>query len=232
MGYLRRHGRSQGDISPWVSDHTAVKDRTFQVIVAFMAAASPSAAQGVTPTAPEQAADTSSIIFAPKLPASATTPGPSSGDRPVSTDIAAGLSLGIPAYSAGLLAPESGTTPADLRDVDRPRNQIPRLPMGMMRKYVVRESRLPVFQNLELYTKAGLIDLSFKEHPGLRIGNFFNLNAKVAYNMIKEEELYAKRQDLVDTVLAMEVGGDAEEARLMQQAISDASFMSYVSHKN
>jgi hypothetical protein len=48
----------------------------------------------------------------------------------------------------------------------------------------VRESRLPEFRTRDLYTKAGLIELSFKEHPGLRIGNFFNLNAKIAYDMM------------------------------------------------
>jgi hypothetical protein len=223
-----------GNHPPWLhSDNGAVIDPTLQIIVALTAATASAAAQGVTPTPPAQAADTSSIIFAPKPSAPAPVPTPSVGtaDRPVSSAVAADISLGMPAYSPELSAPKLGASAADLRDIDKPKNQIPRLPLVMMQKYVVRESRLPVFRNLDLYTKAGLIDLSFKEHPGLRIGNFFNLNAKVAYNMIKDEELFAERQDLADTVLAMAVDGDTEEARLMQKAISDESFRSYVSHK-
>jgi hypothetical protein len=115
---------------------------------------------------------------------------------------------------------------ADLRDIDRPRNQIPRLPVEMMQRYVVRETRLPVFRPRDLYTKAGLVELSFKEHPGLRIGNFFNLNAKAAYQAIVSEQLYADRMELTDLAVAMAVGGDTEEAEAMQDAIKEQSFMS------
>jgi|ERR1017187_4256945 hypothetical protein len=207
--------------------------RTLQIILSLMAATASAAAQSVSPTTPAQAADTSSIIFAPKPPATAPapTPGPGTAQRQVSPAIAADMFLGMPAYSPELSAPKSGAPAKDVRDADKPKNQIPRLPMVVMQKYVVRESRLPVFRDLDLYTKAGLTDLSFKEHPGLRFGNFFNLNAKVAYDMIMDEELLAEKRDLADTVMAMSIGGDTEDARLMQQAIIDESFRSYVSTK-
>jgi hypothetical protein len=206
-------------------------DRTLQIILSLVAATASAAAQSVSPAPLAQAADASSIIFAPKPPATtpAPTPSPGTAQRQVSPAIAADMFLGMPAYSPQFSPPKSGGPAADLRDADKPKNQIPRLPMVVMQKYVVRESRLPVFRDLDLYTKAGLTDLSFKEHPGLRIGNFFNLNAKVAYETIMEEELLAEKRDLADTVMAMSIGGDTEDARLMQQAIIDESFRSYVS---
>jgi hypothetical protein len=112
----------------------------------------------------------------------------------------------------------------DLRTVDKPRNQIPRLPVEMMQKYVVRESREPVFRTRDLLTKAGMIDLAFKEHPGLRFGNFFNLNAPAAYDRAIREQLAASRSDLADDTFAMAAGGDPSEEAVMQQDILDASF--------
>jgi len=196
-------------------------------LLAFMTVAASAAAQGVTPTPTPmvQAADASNIIFAPKPTAPEPTPNLGTTQRPVSPTIAADISLGMPVYSPELNLPKSDASAADLRDIDKPKNQIPRLPVVMMQKYVVRESRLPVFRTRDLYTKAGLIELSFKEHPGLRIGNFFNLNSKAAYDMIIDEQLFAARQDLVDTVFAMAAGGDPQEVDVMQQAILDSAFI-------
>jgi hypothetical protein len=95
----------------------------------------------------------------------------------------------------------------------------------MMQRYTVHEARPAEFRTADLYTTVALTDLSFKEHPGYRVGNFFNLNAKAAYNAFMEELRSANRQGLVDTTFAMAVGGDAEEARLMQQAIIDEDFL-------
>jgi hypothetical protein len=192
-----------------------------------MAAAASVVAQGVTPTPTPvtQAVDAASIIFAPRPPSPEPTPHLGIADRPDSTAIAADIASTMPVYGPELYSPKSGTSAADLRDIDKPKNQIPRLPVVMMQKYVVRESQLPEFRTRDLYTKAGLIELSFKEHPGLRIGNFFNLNAKVAYDMMVDEQLYAARQDLVDTVFAMAAGGDPQEIDVMQQAILDSAFI-------
>jgi hypothetical protein len=69
-----------------------------------------------------------------------------------------------------------------------------------------------------------LVELALKEHPGLHIGNFFNLNSGLAYEAAMKDLMANERQDLVDTTLAMVVGGDKEEAAVMQQAIIDESF--------
>jgi hypothetical protein len=198
-------------------------DRSLQILAAFMAAIVSAAAQEVTPA---PSSDTSSIILAPN--ASKPTPSPGAAAvRPSSSAMAANISVGMPAYSPEPSAPKIGFSAADLRDSDKPKNQIPRLPLEVMQKYVVREPRPLSLRRRDLYTTAGLIDLSFKEHPGLRIGNIFNLNAKAAYNKIMDEERFADRQDLVDTTVTMAMTGDSEEMRLMQQAILDESFMSW-----
>jgi len=202
-------------------------DRPLHLLVAFMAAAASVVAQGVTPTPTPvtQVTDAASIVFAPRPTAPEPTPNLGTADRPVSPAIAANIASTMPVYSPEIYSSKSSTSAADLRDIDKPKNQIPRLPVVMMQKYVVRESRLPEFRTRDQYTKAGLIELSFKEHPGLRIGNFFNLNAKVAYDMMIDEQLYAARQDLVDTVFAMAAGGDPREIDVMQQAILDSAFI-------
>jgi len=190
-----------------------------QIAAAFMVAASAALAQGARPAPGSQPPDTESIILAPASPSSPPATS-AAADRPVSA-VDAHIASGLPAYSA-----KPGSPAQDLRDVDKPRNQIPRLPVEMMQKYVVRESRIPVFKRYNLYTKAALVDLAFKEHPGLRFGNFFNLNAGAAYEMLMNEERLADRLDLVDTVLTMGAEGDASEAKAMQQAIIDESFLS------
>jgi hypothetical protein len=130
------------------------------------------------------------------------------------------MSSVMPAYAPPAAAP----APVDLRERDRPRNQIPRLPAEMMQKYVVHEGRIPVFRTLDLYTKEALTDIGFKEHPGLRFGNIFNLNAPAAHAAAVNAARYAERVDLVDTSFAMAAEGDRTEIEAMQQAIIDDGF--------
>jgi hypothetical protein len=41
-----------------------------------------------------------------------------------------------------------------------------------------------------------------------------------------EEQLAADRRELADIAIAMAIGGDSEEAALMQKAINDSTFSS------
>jgi hypothetical protein len=192
--------------------------RTPKIIIALLVCATPALAQNAAP------ADTSSIILAQK-PAPAA-PAPQPAPHASSSEINAAIAAGVPAYDAGTAVPAVAAVPQDLRDADKPRNEIPRLPLEMMSRYVVRSSRLPVFRDIDLYTKAGLIDLSFKAHPGLRIGNIFNLNSAAAFEAAMKEHFISSRQDLVDTALAMAAGGDPSEAQAVQDSIIDESFRS------
>ncbi len=190
-------------------------------ILLLLAAAS-AAGDSPSPAPAAPTADTGSIIFAPKP--SSQAPEGASAPRPAGSGIGAEITRGLPTFKELGIGPPEVKTP----EPDRPRNQIPRVPATMMSKYMVRESRLPVFRVLDLYTPEGLVQLSFKEHPGLRFGNLFNLNAKVAYDLIVDEQLRAERADLADTVRAMAIGGDGEDARLMQEALVEQAFLNTV----
>jgi hypothetical protein len=199
---------------------TAVIARPLYVAAVIFAVKGVAIAQNIAPSPNFSAVDTASLILAH----SSKTPTQDLPDlemraRPVSPTIASEISLGVPTYKAEPSSTELKTEVTDPQTSDRPKNQIPRLPAALMQKYFVRESRIPVFRVRDLYTKAGLIDLSFKEHPGLHFGNFFNLNATAAYNKIINEQLYAARLDLADTAFAMAVGEDTKEIVPMQQAI-------------
>jgi hypothetical protein len=199
--------------------------RTQSTVVVSLAFLGPTVALGQGTSSPSS--DTASIILAPRP--QAPTPAPKAvadthNAMPAVGPVAVNMALVMPKYVPKQATSVGKTGVTDLREVDRPRNQIPRLPVQMMEKYVVNESKLPVFRTLDLYTKAGLTDLSFKEHPGLRIGNIFNLNAKYAYDRIVDEQLGAERQELVETALAFAALGDTEDIEAMKQAIISDGF--------
>jgi hypothetical protein len=193
------------------------------LIVALLACAAPVVAQDAVPA--PASTDTSSIILAQKPSDPAVAPLPKdAAPHADSPAIDAAISAGVPAYNPGFLAPKLNPVSAELNDADKPKNQIPRLPLELMSRYVVRGARLPVFRNVDLYTKAGLIDLSFKTHPGLRVGNFFHLNSNLAFEAAMKDQRISDRQDLVDIALAMAAGGDPSEAQAVQDSIIDESF--------
>jgi hypothetical protein len=85
---------------------------------------------------------------AEKTPETAPKP-----DRTLSSDVSAAISAGMPKYNPPPKAPEPkpGEELADLRETDKPKNQIIRLPEVM-----VREPRNPVLRERDVYTKEGL----------------------------------------------------------------------------
>jgi hypothetical protein len=184
-------------------------------------------AQSVSGTVKEPAApatdDASSVLLAPRPTGAPSAPAPEA-PRAASPGIAADIDASLPKYSPLAATPKESTVVAQGKDFDKPRNVIPRLPLEVMNRYVVHQARMPVFRENDLYTREGLIALSFRAHPGLRIGNFFNLNSKAAYAAIQKDEKFAARQDLVDTTFAMAVGGDMEETAVLKEAIEDESF--------
>ena len=199
------------------------------VIAALLAASAWARAQAPasTPAAQPPTNDASSVLLASKPAPPVPVPAAprDSGARPASAGIAADLAANMPKYAPELApVPKAGTGSQDLRDVDRPKNQIPRLPLEVMSRYVVHEARMPQFKEHDLYTKEGLIALSLERHPGLHFGNIFNLNSAAAFAAIQNEESAADRQDLVDTAYAMAVGGDNKETAVMQDAIEAESF--------
>lgn len=192
-------------------------------VAAALAFAALSGGAGRAATEPGVASyDNSAVVLAAKPSPPPAPAAPSQGL--VSPAVSAEIASGIPSYKAADGAPEVAAPDTVANDAEKPRNLIPRLPMEMLGKYEVRESRIPVFRTRDLYTEEGLTELSFKEHPGLRIGNLFNLNAAAAHERIVREQLFAARLDLVDSAFAMATGGDTHEIEAMRQDITEDGF--------
>jgi len=191
--------------------------RASKILLAIMAAAASAAAQQTAPApTPAPAAseppaapavDASNVVLAPRAPALAPIQADEGSSRAVSPEIAADLASGMPRYAPPTPTPATTAEPQDLRDIDKPRNEIRRLPA-----YVVRETRPAVFRDRDLYNTKGLVDLSFKSHPGLIVGNFLGLNSKVAYEMYLDDQRLENIQDLAETAHAMALGGDKAES--------------------
>jgi hypothetical protein len=209
---------------PQRSDVMSTVPHAPKLLLVLLASASSLLAQQAAPT--PATADTSSIILAHKAGAPVLAPSAHAADSaPASSpEINAAISSGVPAYNREEPSSKADALAKDQREVDKPKNDIPRLPLSLMSRYVVRGARLPVFRNVDLYTKQGLIDLSFKDHPGLRVGNFFNLNSGLALEAALKDQRTADRMDLTDTAFAMAVGGDSSEAEVLQNSIIDESF--------
>jgi len=163
--------------------------------------------------------DTASIVLAP-APKDYAPPAHTDSDgevRTISPGLAAALSEGMPKF-APVPSPTPTPTgePVDLRDIDKPRNEIKRLP-----KYVVQESRPPVFRERDLFTAQGQIDLSFKAHQGLLIGNILGLNEGAAQMMYLEDQRLQNIDDLKDEAHAMSRGGASAEGTYILQQSND-----------
>jgi len=173
-------------------------------VVAAQSAATPPAA-----TAPSDNAQAAAPVPTP-------TPAPEYTYRSVSPGVAQALSLDRPKYNPPTPTPAVVDLPEDMRTIEKPKNDIPRLP-----SYIVRDSRPPVFRNRDLYTKDGLVSLSYKLHPGLEIGNFAGLNDNAAYAIFLDDERLANIADLTDTARSIAAGGDKAEGEYILQATQD-----------
>jgi hypothetical protein len=194
-----------------------MKNRTPILLLALVGAALTAAAQDPTPV-PPATRDAASVVLAPKSASPAPAPIADSDGvaRPVSPGIAQALADGMPKYSPPTPEPVQPAESQDARDLDKPKNEIPRLPA-----YVVRASRPPIFRPRDLNTSAGLIDLAFRNHPGLAIGNILGLNEALARDMFYEDERLTNIGDLADTAHAMAAGGDKDEAKYILQETQD-----------
>jgi hypothetical protein len=90
-------------------------------------------------------------------PASQDAPPPH--QRAISTGVAAALTATLPKYNPPKPVVKKPEDDRDMRDVDKPRNRIVRLP-----QYVVREKKPPVFTEREIYTDKGLSDIALKRY--------------------------------------------------------------------
>ncbi len=160
------------------------------------------------------------ILFSTILPAQETTPstggatsttGPKK-QRIISSDLSKSLSSGIKYNPPPPPKPE--VEDVDMRDIDKPRNQIIRLP-----KYVVETKRPPVFNDRNLYSKEMLRRLAYKQYASAFSRNLLNRyhvfgQGDVAYAMMQYEAAERQRNmDEMDNKVSMyRVSGDNAEA--------------------
>jgi hypothetical protein len=124
--------------------------------------------------------------------------------------------LAVPVAAEPVPAPPGAIDKPDLSGFDGAAFEAPAMPA-----YRVVEHAVPLFRNRDLYTEDGMAALSFEAHPGLHVGNFFNLNRKAAYDISLEDEWRATKSDYWDMAHAFAQGGDRGEGRMILEAIND-----------
>jgi hypothetical protein len=142
------------------------------------------------------------IIAAPGEPRPAS-PAPATvrpHSRLISSDVAAQLAAAVPKYTPPPpKPPPEEDDDVDMRDIDKPKNGIIRLP-----KYVVREPPPPVLNERAINTKKGLEDLAMRRYltdmdralNRFTIPLFGTSSAQRAMAMYEEDERLKNMSDL------------------------------------
>ena len=146
--------------------------------------------------------------------------------RPISSGVAAALAAASPKYTPP--APKPPPPPPkpeeeqpDLRDLDKPKNGIVRLP-----KYVVREPKPVIFSERTISTKKGLTDIAMKRYltETDRVLNRFRIplltmtNEERALAMYAEDERLKNMSDLKDNATAAGMADAADGSFLKKEA--------------
>lgn len=142
--------------------------------------------------------------------------------RAISPEVAAALAAGMPKYDPPKPV-EKAEEDIDMREVDKPRNQIIRLP-----EYVVREEKPPVFRERDIYTQKGLRELArmrYLSETGQALNRFniplFGMGAD-AYALMRYEE-EARLQNISDLNESARDAAltDPENAKAIREATRD-----------
>jgi hypothetical protein len=175
-----------------------------------------------TPQGPRRVSDTDNTdnLLQSALGTHPALLAPVGAEEPAAADASAGAP--VPSQADAPSASAAGTGPVfelpDLRDIAGTR----RAPPQTMPEYSVNGAKIPVFRERDVYTKQGMASLSFKRHPGLLVGNQFNLNADAAYEMFLEDDWRATKSDYRSMAQAMILGGDRDEARAINRDVDSA----------
>ena len=146
-------------------------------------------------------------------------------ERPISGNLAATLAAGMPKYNPPP-KPKPQDEAVDLREVDKPRNGIIRLP-----NYTVREKKPPVFRERDIYTNKGLGELARHRYltPTYRLLNsvyvpFLTASpTQHAMAMYAEDERLNNMSELEDNARTVEKS-DPEDGAYIRRA-SNETFM-------
>lgn len=121
--------------------------------------------------------------------------------RAISGDLAAALAAGMPKYEPPKPVEKRAEEEVDLRDIDKPKNEIIRLPQMVVEGY-----RPAIFTERDLTRR--LADLALRRYRGLGLVPFAGMNRAVALQMYAEDERLRNMSNLNDTADAVARGGD------------------------
>ena len=178
---------------------------TFLVAAAGCAASLP---LGLAQSAPNANAPASSPILAPSAPSAGENKAPApeapKRTRAISPEAAAALAAVTPKYTPPPPKPEPKpeSEQVDLREVDKPKNGIVRLP-----KYIVQEPKPAVFRERDVNTQKGLTDIAMRRYISdadralnrFTIPLFGTSKESRAMAMYAEDERLRNMSDLNDT---------------------------------
>ncbi len=143
--------------------------------------------------------------------------------RAVSKNIAAALAQRMPKYDPPKKEEKKPDEDQDMREVDKPRNRIIRLPA-----YVVRQEKAPVFRERDIHTDKGLAELAMKRYlseTSIGLNKFtiplFGVGAE-AYSLMlyQQDERLKNISDLDETAKDIDQV-DPENAQEIREATRD-----------
>jgi hypothetical protein len=143
---------------------------------------------------------------------------PGQGEPQPST--AALIIAGLPKYDPPKPVPaKPADQDVDLRDVDKPQNEIVRLPA-----YYVRTARQAVLKEPDMVSQTGMADIGMKNYPGLALTPFSWLNAMnrgIAKEMYLEDRRLQNISDLNESAISIGRGGDSAESEFIKKESQD-----------
>lgn len=169
--------------------------------------ATPSPAQ--TASAPPDHDATTSVTSSTK---------PTPRKRAISSEVAAALAASMPKYNPPpKVEPKPEDEEQDLREIDKPRNGIIRLP-----KYIVQDKKPPVFRERDLHTKNELATLAMTRYSGLGAVPLSGMNRGIALFMYQEDERLQNMAELKDDAQTSQRAGDTAEAQYIKREATRA----------
>ena len=174
------------------------------VFAAVASAQEASSAQPVaTPAAPADNKPAFATDAATGTTAAAAPAGPKK-PRPVSSEVAAIMATGLPKYNPPPKPVEVKPEElVDSRDIDKPKNEIPRLP-----SVVVRGNRVPIFRERDLNTEKGLSQMAMRHYAGLNIPLIGFMNRPIALQMYRDEQRLSDIDELRKAASDAALAGD------------------------
>ena len=157
----------------------------------------------------------SEAVTAPAMANSETMSAP---PRAVSPATAARINAAIPPFSGSKSTEAASAKPADQHELDKPKNQIIRLP-----SYIVQEPKEPVFKERDILTPAGRLNLALKRYPGLKFGNFwiFNNYGKALF-MLEEDYRLERQTEMIELAGLYKYSQSPADAKAMKREVQQA----------